>query len=109
MRKAKSPACACDNITTENLSHFLLTCDLYSEIRQQYIPQYLQLNKHILNICDSEQQILISILDPLSCKLPDEVTKNWSSVSDAYALSRKFIHRMHLKREKIYNEADGND
>ena len=109
MKRIKSPACVCDGSTTENLSHFLLTCDLYSEIRIQYIPQYLQMNKYILNICDNETNILISILDPLSCKLPVQVTSNWNSVSAVYALSRTFVHRMHLKREKIYSEADGND
>ena len=108
MKKSKSPACVCNNSTIENLSHFLLTCDLYSEIRQQYIPKYLQLNKNILKICHDETKILISILDPLSCKLPSEVTTNWTSVSAVYALSRKFVHRMHLKRDKIYNEADDN-
>ena len=64
------------------------------------------MNKNVLDICDSEILVIISILDPLSCKLPLIVTRNWSSVSSVYELSRKFIHRMHLKREKIYKEVD---
>jgi len=49
---------------------------------------------------------MIMILDPLSSKLPDDITMNWSSATAAYEISRKFTYRMHLKREKIYNEVD---
>ena len=101
MKKVKSSACACDNETSEDLTHFILNCKLYGSIRQQYIPQYLQMNNNVLSICDNQQLVLLSILDPLSSKLPEIITKNWSSVSAVYELSRKFIYRMHLKREKI--------
>ena len=106
MKKIKSPNCACDNITTENLAHFLLHCDLYRTIREQYIPHYIQLNQNVLQILEDETLVLISILDPLSSKLPIQVTENWLSVNSVYELSRKFIYRMHLKREKIYSELD---
>jgi hypothetical protein len=106
MKKVKSPECACDTGLSENLSHFILHCELYDSIRQQYIPQYVQMNSNVLSICDDEVLLLISILDPLSSKLPARITKNWSSVSAVYELSRKFIYRMHLKREKIYKEVD---
>ena len=46
------------------------------------------------------------MLDPLSSKLPKELTDNWSSVSDAYELGRQFCYRMHMKREKIYKVLD---
>jgi hypothetical protein len=106
MKKVKSSACACDTDVSENLPHFILHCKLYDSIRQQYIPQYLQMNNNVLSICDNQQLVLLSILDPLSSKLPEIITKNWSSVSAVYELSRKFIYRMHLKREKIYKEID---
>ena len=102
----KSSACACDPNITEDLPHFILHCTLYDGIREQYIPQYIALNRNVLSICDNELLILVSILDPLSSKLPEAITKNWSSVSSVYELSRKFIYRMHLKREKIYKELD---
>ena len=108
MKKIKSPACACDTNTCENLSHFILNCKLYDSIREQYIPQYVQLNSNILSICDNQFLILLLILDPLSSKLPEAITSNWSSVSAVYELSRKFIYRMHIKREKIYKEVDDN-
>ena len=64
------------------------------------------MNKNIVSICDDEHLQIISILDPLSSKLPEIVTKNWNSVREVYEVSRKFIYRMHLKREKIYKEMD---
>ena len=106
MNKVKTPACACNMEETENLPHFILQCKLYDSIRQQYIPQYVQMNTNVLSICDNQQLVLVCILDPLSSKLPKTITNNWSSVSGVYELSRKFIHRMHLKREKIYKEID---
>ena len=108
MKTVKSPFCACDNITPENLAHFILHCEMYKNIREQYIPKYIQLNKNILSICDNEKLLLISILDPLSSKLPDNITTKWSSVCDVYQLSRKYVYRIHLKREKIYTEMNGN-
>ena len=106
MKKAKTPACVCDNLTSENLPHFLLHCPLYESIRQQYIPGYIQLNNQITAIIDNETFLLTSILDPLSANLPEIITKNWSSVKDVYKLSRKFCFRMYLKREKIYKDLD---
>ena len=104
MKKIKSPTCACDLNVSENIPHFLLHCVLYQNIREQYLPKYLQMNNNLTSILNSEKLILISILDPLSSKLPDSVTSNWSSVRDVYQLSRKFTYRMHLKREKLYKE-----
>ena len=105
MKKVKSPSCICDGETIENLAHFILHCDLYKPIREEYIPKYVQINKNVLSICEDEKLILISILDPLSFNLPENETTNWSSVHDVYKLSRKFIYRTHLKREKIYSES----
>ena len=106
MKKIKSPACACDKEMSEDICHFLLHCGLYDNIRQQYIPKYIQMNSQIINIVDNENLLLISIFDPLSSKLPENISNNWSSVRDVYELSRIFCHRMHLKREKIYEELD---
>ena len=106
MKKVKSSACACDPTISEDLPHFILHCTLYDSIREQYIPQYIALNRNVLSICDNQLLVVVSILDPLSSKLPEVITKNWSSVSSVFELSRKFIYRMHLKREKIYKELD---
>ena len=54
----------------------------------------------MISVCDDEENLILSL------KLPDLVTSNWTSVKEVYSLSRKFIYRMHLKREKIYREID---
>ena len=74
MKQVKSPACACETGTTENLPHFLFHCLLYISIREQYIPKYVSMNKNIVSICDDEHLQIISFLDPLSSKLPEIVT-----------------------------------
>ena len=88
------------------MQHFIFHFVIYQSIREQYIPKYLEMNSNVLSISDDEDLLLISILDPLSSKLPDIVSRNWSSVHDVYKLSRKLIYRMHLKREKIYTKID---
>ena len=108
MKKVKTPICACTKDTSETLAHFILHCELYNSIREHYVPKYVKINKHVISVCDDEQKLILSILDPLSSKLPDIVTSNWTSVKEVYTLSRKFIYRMHLKREKIYKDIDGN-
>ena len=90
MKKAKTSACHCDDKTSENLPHFLLHCPLYEIIRQQYIPSYFQMNNEIPAILDDEKLLVISILDPLSAKLPEIITRKWSSIKDVYKLSRTF-------------------
>ena len=91
MKTVKSSDCACNIDVSENLPHFILHCKLYDSIRQQYIPQYLQMNTNVLSICDNQQLVLLSILDPLSSKLPEMIKNNWSSVSGVYELTRNFL------------------
>ena len=100
MHKVKSPSCACNPGISENIPHILLYCEIYDEIRQECIPKLLNMNTQLMQISDYENLLVISILDPLTSKLPENITSSWSSVSGVYALSRKFCHRIHLKREK---------
>ena len=106
MKKTKSPLCACDDNISEDLSHFLLHCKLYQSVRQQYLPKYLEMNSKLVEIFNSEDLMLISILDPISSKLPNQVSSSWDSIKNVYELSRKFTYRMHLKREKVYSDLD---
>ena len=64
------------------------------------------MNKKLPEIIENENLLIISILDPLSSKLPPSVTSGWSSVSGVYELARKYCHRIHTKREKIYADLD---
>ena len=86
-------------------SHILLHWGHYNSIREAYLPQYLAQNKFISEILDVEDKILLSILDPLSSKLPDSVTKSWLSPNQVYKLSRQLCFNIHSKRKKLYDDA----
>ena len=64
------------------------------------------LNPHISQILNNEKQLILSILDPISSKLPLTVKDSWSSVKGAYEVSRKFCSDMHRKRDKFYIKLD---
>ena len=106
MHKIKSPGCACKQVVAENIPHILLHCPLYDSIRQEYVPRFIQMNNKISSILGDENNLVISILDPLSAKLPVEVSENWKSVTDIYKLARKLCYRVHSKRATIYEDLD---
>ena len=107
MRKVDTDKClACEENTPENLGHFLLQCSHFDSIRQEYLPQLFLSNTHLSSILDKQEQVILSILDPVSSKLPENVRKGWTSVNQAYGLSRKFCSDMHQKRESFYNNLD---
>ena len=104
MKKSKSPSCVgCETKSeNENLSHLLLYCTYYQSIREEFIPMYHLNNKNLSSILDNEEKIILSILDPLSSKLPEVITLNWTSPKHAYEISRQFCYNLHNKREKLY-------
>ena len=67
---------------------------------------FIQMNNNLSSILGDENNLVISILDPLSAKLPMEVSENWKSVTDIYKLARKFCYRVHSKRATIYEDLD---
>ena len=107
MKKVKSDLClGCNENKSENLNHILLQCSHYNAIREIYLPQFVKKNKKLSEILDSEDMLILSILDPLSSKLPESVTKNWDSAKDVYKISRQFCWNVHKKREKLYKDFD---
>ena len=46
---------------------------------------------------------MISILDPESSLLPEEIRYNWESSTAIYALSRDYVYNVHNKFEKFYD------
>ena len=105
MKKSSSPHClGCGNGKIENLSHFLLHCQYYDEICEEYLPKLILLNKQTSEIINSEHLMILSIIDPLTSKRPEAFVKNWSSAKSAYELSRRFCFNMHEKREKLAKE-----
>ena len=105
MKKSDSPNClGCGNGTNESLSHFLIHCPYYDQIREDYLPKIILLNNNISEIVNNEFHLILSILDPASSKLPEKFVHNWSSVKSAFKMSRKFCSNMHEKREKLIKE-----
>ena len=78
----------------------------YQNIREEYIPKFILLNPEISTILDNEKQVILSILDPVSSKLPLTVKNGWTSVKAAYDVSRKFCYDIHRKRDKFYTNLD---
>ena len=107
MKKVNSDKClGCETDTSENLEHFIIHCPFYQNIREEYLPKFILLNPNISSIFNDEKQAILSILDPVSSKLPDTVRNGWSSVNAAYDVSRKFCADMHKKRDKFYTNLD---
>ena len=103
MKKIKTPACfGCIDGEVENLEHLILHCSFYSDIREKYLPQLVLENSHIGALLNNEDMMILSILDPLSSKLPEVVTKNLTSPNKAYQIARQFCYNLHQKREKLY-------
>jgi hypothetical protein len=86
------------------LSSIVVTITVLGKHTYQ-VPQYLAQNKFISEILDIEDKILLSILDPLSSKLPDSVTKNWWSPHKVYKLFMQLCFDIHSKRKKVYDDA----
>ena len=107
MKKVNSAICmGCDRSESENLSHFLLQCSFYQQIRENYLPKLMEINPNISDLFGNEELLMMMILDPLNSKLPERITKFWTSSKRAYELSRNFCNNMHRKREKMYAEYD---
>ena len=105
MKKSKSPNCSgCGDTQKEDLKHFLLHCVFFKDIREVFIPKLVLMNPSYREIFNDESQLMISILDPISSKLPKNYVNNWSSVTSAYELTRMFCWNMHNKREKLYSD-----
>ena len=107
MKKIESPLClGCPKNVNETPEHFILECFYYQDIRENFLPKFVNINPYVGEVLGNEKLIMTMILDPLNSKLPEELTKNWLSVKEAYNLSRSFIYNMHRKREKFYEAKD---
>ena len=105
MKKVDSPNCVgCGNVISETLTHFLIHCTHYDQIREIFLPKLILLNTQVGEILNNENNLILSIIDPLSSKLPETFVKNWTSPNSAYELSFKFCSNMHRKREKLLSD-----
>ena len=86
-----------------SLEHYLLYCQFTSDIWENFLPTFILSNSKLTSLLNNEVAVMISILDPESSLLPDEITLNWESSSKIYALSRDYVYNLHRKFEKYYD------
>lgn len=107
MKKVKLNLCtACPMNAVGSLEHYLLYCDFSKEIREKFLPKFILSNNIISSLLNNEAALMVSILDPQSSLLPEEIRFNWESSSEIYSLSRDFAHNIHRKFDFFYEEID---
>ena len=103
MNKVSSPTCLLceEGDLVEDQLHFALFCTAFSEIRNFYFKKIIDLNHRLNDIRDDHQMFLISLLDPFSPKLPEELRNEWKNADEVYELSRNYFAAIHKKREGL--------
>ena len=103
MKKISSALCLGCKTENEDLNHLILHCTFFATIRDNYLPKYLLQNNRLSDILGNEDQIIQTILDPLSEHISENIRNNWNSVKTVYEISRQFCYDLHRKREKLYS------
>lgn len=93
---------ACNTNSVGSLSHYLLYYPYTGDIRLQYVPKFVIANTKVARLSGNEPALMISILDPESSLLPENIRYNWESSKQIYALSRDYVYNVHNKFEKFY-------
>ena len=108
INKVSSPHCVlCKNPdTVESQIHFTLVCPALNNIREIYLAKFSAANLHLNNIKENHQLFLISLLDPFSPKLPEELRHGWQDNSIPYEISRNYFSAIHKKRKTLMAEYD---
>ena len=83
-----------------SLGHYLLYCELSKEIREKFVTKFILSNNKISSLLNNEVALMITILDPESSLLPDEIRFNWVSSSQIYSLSRDFAYTTFIENLK---------
>ena len=90
----------CENPVEEQL-HFALFCNSLDDIRSVCISKFVDSNSTLENIRENSLLFLISLLDPLSPKLPEDVRRGWVDIDATYELSRNYFSAIHKRRQKF--------
>ena len=105
LHKMKSNMCtACPMNSVGSLEHYLLYCEFVKDIREQFLPQFILSNARITSLLGNEVSLMISILDPESSLLPEDIRYNWDSSAKIYSLSRDYVYNVHRKFDKFYQK-----
>ena len=63
-------------------------------------------NPNLIKSMDNQKIITISILDPESKLLPNEIRENWHDKEEAYRTARDFVFNLFKKRKLLTDEFD---
>ena len=108
-KKVNSPICIyCDpsNEKEEDLYHLLLFCTAFNEIRIPYLKKLQTENEHLSKYNNNLKIMTISILDPESSFLPEEISNNWKNLEETYKLSRNYVFNIFKKRKTLTEKLD---
>ena len=99
MEKMRSPYCIlCTEMSTtgttpvDNREHFLLSCTTFSDIREDFLSQFLSLSPTLINHMEVSSKFLFCLLDPYSSLVPEDVRGSWVSEEAVYPTSRNFCY-----------------
>ena len=106
-KMTKSPTitneCHCSDNSVEDSSHMILHCNSYNSIREPFFTKITFENPNLALFCTSPEIIILSIMDPESSLLPENIKLGWKSTQNIYELTRNFLFNIHRKREKLTN------
>ena len=102
MKKVKSNMCtACNANAIGSLEHYILYCESVKEIRNNFLPQFILSNPKLTSLLGNEVALMISILDPKSSLLPEDIRYNWDSSANICSLSQDYVYSVHRKFDKF--------
>jgi hypothetical protein len=81
----------CNESENENLSHFILQCGFYHQIRENYLPKLKEINPNISDLFGNEELLMMMILDPLNSKLPDIIKKRLDIKQKSLRIIKEFL------------------
>ena len=106
MGKNKSPNCVLcteQSLSTQvdDRAHFLLSCPAFSDIREDFLSQFVALSPALVSHMEVSDTFLVCLLDPFSPLVPSDIRQSWSSGEAVYEASRNFCFAMHNRRTKL--------
>ena len=81
--KNKSPRCVLCHAALGDRLHFMLSCPLLNDIRENFICQMVTNCPPLMNHLSFCETLLIAIIDPESPKLPQNIREGWIDISVA--------------------------
>ena len=84
MKKSNSPFCLlCEEVSVagspaiDNREHFLLSCPAFSDTREDFLAQFVNLSPALNNHMEVSTDFLVCLLDPYSPRVPEDVRQSW--------------------------------